>query len=374
MYQRDLEQFLSQWMDSREILIVYGARQVGKTTLIEMFMSHYSQVQILNCENPAVYDILMSRDLARIKALFGESHIIVLDEAQVVGPIGSILKLIYDSFPEYKMIATGSSSFDLLNKLAEPLTGRNIKFRLFPLSVREISKEKKTLWILEHLNDLLLFGTYPGVIDLPAEKKTRKLEELTGDYLFKDLLAYENLKNPGVLRNLLKAIALQIGNLTSIHELSIKLGITIPAVEKYVDLLERTFIIFGHTAFTSNARNEIRKSRKFYFYDTGIRNAVIGNFSPPENRNDMGMLWENFCIAERMKLNHLRPEPVSMYFWRTYDGAEIDLVEESNGKLTAFECKWNARKLPVIPTSFKTKYGTDQLHVLNPENFINYLV
>ncbi|MCX6304207.1 MAG: ATP-binding protein [Bacteroidetes bacterium] len=374
MYRRDLENKLLNWMDFREILIIYGARQVGKTTLVDMFTSKYDHVQILNCENPVIFDILRSKDLVRIKSLFGDDHIIVLDEAQVVGQIGAVLKLIYDTFQEYKLIVTGSSSFDLLNKVAEPLTGRNIKFRLFPLSTKEILTEKNPLWIYEHLKDILVYGLYPGIIDLSPEKKIKKLEELIIDYLFKDLLAYESLKNSGVLRNLIKALALQTGNLVSMHELSIKLGITIPTVEKYIDLLEKTFVIFSLGAFSSNSRNEIRKSRKFYFYDNGIRNAVISNFSAPENRNDMGILWENFCITERMKINHLKPGLVNMFFWRTYDGAEIDLIEETDGHLTAYECKWNAKKQPGIPASFQTKYNTNQLHVLNPENFLQYFV
>jgi uncharacterized protein len=374
MYQRDLKIMMMNWMNSREILIVYGARQVGKTTLIELFTSRFENVQIFNCEQPIVFDILQSKNLVRIKSLFGNSQIVVLDEAQVVGQIGAILKLIFDSFPEYKLIVTGSSSFDLLNKVAEPLTGRNIKFRLFPLSVNEIHSEKTTLWIYEHLNDLLIFGSYPGVVDLSAEKKIKKLEELTVDYLFKDILAYENLKNSGVLRNLIKALALQVGNLVSLHELSIKLGITIPTVEKYIDLLEKTFVIFSLGAFTSNSRNEIRKSRKYFFYDTGIRNAVINNFSLPENRNDMGILWENFCITERMKVNHLKTGVVNMFFWRTYDGAEIDLIEEQDGKLVAYEFKWSTKKQPDIPVSFKTKYQTDQLFVVNPDNFLQFLI
>ncbi|MEI7726838.1 MAG: ATP-binding protein [Bacteroidota bacterium] len=374
MYQRDLEITMMNWMNSREILIVYGARQVGKTTLIKMFTSRFEHVQIFNCEQPIVFDILQSRNLGRIKSLFGDSQIIVLDEAQVVGQIGAILKLIFDTFPEYKLIVTGSSSFDLLNKVAEPLTGRNIKFRLFSLSVNELHSAKKALWVYEKLSDLLVYGSYPGIVDLPAEKKIKKLEELTTDYLFKDLLAYENLKNSGVLRNLIKALALQTGNLVSLHELSIKMGITIPTVEKYIDLLEKTFVIFSLGAFNSNTRNEIRKSRKYYFYDTGIRNAVINNFSPPENRNDMGVLWENFCIAERMKVNHLKTGVVNMFFWRTYDGAEIDLVEEKNGKLVAYECKWSAKKQPGIPVSFKTKYHPDQFFVVNPDNFLQFLI
>jgi hypothetical protein len=374
MYRRDLENALQTWMNSGEILIIYGARQVGKTTLVNLLTSSYQDVIILNCENPVIFDILQSKDLVRIKSLFGENHIIVLDEAQVISKIGAILKLIFDTYPGYKMIVTGSSSFDLLNNVAEPLTGRNIKFLLFPLSIKEILAEKKSLWIYEHLHDLLVYGSYPGIVDLSGEKKIKKLEELTSDYLFKDLLAYENLKNSGVLRNLIKLLALQVGNMVSMHELSIKLGITVPTVERFIDLLEKTFVIFGLGSFNSNSRNEIRKSRKFYFCDNGIRNAVINNFSPVENRNDIGALWENFCISERMKLNQLKTGKVNMFFWRTYDGAEIDLVEESNGNLAAYECKWNSKKQPGLPVSFKTKYYSEQLYVINPGSLLQYLI
>jgi predicted AAA+ superfamily ATPase len=373
MYTRDLEKELLKWMDSREILIVYGARQVGKTTLMGMLTSKFRGVLSLNCEQPAVYDLLTGMDLARIRSVFGDNRIIVLDEAQVIGQAGSVLKLIYDAFPEYKLIVTGSSSFNLMNKVSEPLTGRNIRFRLFPLSVSEMILKNQPIWMLEHLNEILVFGSYPGVIDLPEEKKIRKLEEITSDYLFKDILSFERLKSPPGLRNLIKALALQTGNLVSMHELSVRLGLTIPAVEKYIDLLEKTFVIFSLGAYASNLRNEIRKSRKFYFYDNGIRNAVINDFNQPENRNDMGALWENFCISERLKTNHLKIPPVNMFFWRTYDGAEIDLVEETNGRITAFECKWNSKKIASIPASFKSQYRTDQIIMLNPENFLQHL-
>ena len=374
MYARAIEIDLLKWMDSREILIVYGARQVGKTTLMEMFTSRFGEVLMLNCENPLVFDILISKQMVRIKSLFGNNRIIVLDEAQVVGQIGSVLKLIYDTFPEYKLLVTGSGSFDLMNKISEPLTGRNIKFQLFPLAVKELLSQNQPIWLLEHLNELLVFGSYPGIVDLPVEKKIKKLEEITSDYLFRDVLSFENLKNSAQLRNLLRALALQTGSLVSMHELSIKLGLTIPAVEKYIDLLEKTFVIFSLGAFSTNLRNEIRKSRKFYFYDNGIRNTLISNFSQPENRNDMGSLWENFCISERMKRNQLDAYPVNMFFWRTYDGAEIDLVEESGGQISAYECKWNPRKKIEFPASFKAKYQTDKLCPMNPETFLQYLI
>ncbi len=374
MYIRDLEKELLEWMDSREILIIYGARQVGKTTLMEMLASKLSNVLYLNCEQPVVFDLLTSRDLARIRSFLGARSIIMLDEAQVISNVGAILKLIYDDLPEKKFIVSGSSSFDLMNKVSEPLTGRNIRFRLFPLSVRELVARHQPIKVRERLNELLIFGTYPGIVDLPREKKIRKLEELVSDYLFKDLLSVDNMKDSARLRNLIRLLAFQTGDLVSAHEISNKLGMTIPAVERYLDMLEKTFVIFPLGSYSTNLRNEIRKSRKFFFYDNGIRNAVISQYNPVENRDDMGRLWENFCISERMKINQLKPVPANMYFWRTYDGAEIDLVEESEGLVLAFECKWSRSKKARFPVSFRTHYGTSQQFVINPDNLMQHLL
>ncbi|HNY01397.1 MAG TPA: ATP-binding protein [Bacteroidales bacterium] len=373
MYTRDVEKELMSWMDSREILIIYGARQVGKTTLMEMLASRFNRVLYLNCENSLVFDLLASRDLARIRSYFGDNRIVLLDEAQVISQIGSVLKLIYDSFPEIKLIVSGSSSFDLMSRVSEPLTGRNLRFRLFPLSVRELIAKHQPHKVRERINELLVFGSYPGIVDLSREKKIRKLDELISDYLFKDLLSVENLKDSVILRNLIRLLAFQAGDLVSAHELSLKLGLTIPMVEKYLDLLEKTFVIFSLGAYSTNLRNEIRKSRKYYFFDNGIRNAVIHNFNPVENRDDTGRLWENFCLSERFKLNCLNPQPVNLYFWRTYDGAEIDLIEESGGVLRAFECKWNPSKKARMPFSFRDRYHTEQLTLINPDTMIQFL-
>ena len=367
MYPRSLTKNIQSWLEKREILILYGARQVGKTTLLKMLFKYVENSQILNCEIPAVSDTLESKNLYAIKTLFGNKRIIGLDEAQKITNIGSILKLMYDEMPEYKIIATGSSSFDLANRIIEPLTGRNIKFRLYPLSLKEIEEKNNWLWILNNLNNLLVYGTYPGIIDLDVQDKQVKLSELSGDYLYKDILVYEQVKNPTIIRKLLKALALQVGSQVSVNELSNLLGITRQTVKKYLDLLEKSFVIFPLESFSSNLRNEIKKSWKYYFYDNGIMNALSGNFTPVENRLDTGTLWENFCISERIKINSYSKRLINTYFWRTYDGAEIDLVEEKDGKLNALEFKWKQKRKITIPSSFSEKYGVKEMKVITPE-------
>lgn len=366
MYPRDLIKVVNGWMSSPEIIVLFGARQVGKSTLLEIMSSQYAEMIVLNCENPVVSDVLQSKDINRILALFDNNKIVALDEAQEIHEIGKILKLLHDDKRvTQKLIATGSSSFELANKTGEPLTGRNLKFRLFPLSVNEIAQKNGWLHTLEKINELLIFGSHPEIIDLsPADKKT-KLLIMSGDYLFKDIYKFEQLRNPEILRKLLKAIALQLGNLVSIPELANLTGVSVMTVERYLDLLEKSFVIFKLGSFSNNLRNELKKSRKYYFYDNGIRNAVINNFVSIDERTDIGALWENFCIAEYLKSNENKAIFSNYYFWRTYDGAEIDLVEERDGKIFAFEFIWNPKKSPPIPESFSSEYNVQDLMVIN---------
>jgi len=368
MYPRLLLRSIESWLDKREILIIYGARQVGKTTLLKTLFEKQDQSLILNCELPVVANILESKDIPTIKGLFGSSKIIGLDEAQKIVNIGSILKIIFDEMPEYKIIATGSSSFDLADKITEPLTGRNIKFRLFPLSLKETGQKNKWIWNLTNLNKMLIYGAYPRVIDLNAEYQRAKLSELSSDYLYKDILIHEQVKNPSVIRKLLTALALQVGSQVSLNELSNLLRVSRSIIEKYLDLLEKSFVIFSLQSFRSNLRNEIKKSRKYYFYDNGIMNALTGNFNPVGNRQDIGILWENFCISERIKINSYFNHNSNMYFWRTYDGAEIDLVEENAGRINAFEFKWKQKSDLKIPASFSEKYKPDSCTLISPAN------
>jgi len=375
MYQRKLQEILNKYIGKREIIILYGARQVGKTTLLQQMAVQIPGSKIFNCELSFIADTLENKDLSRIRALFEENKIIMLDEAQKVLNIGSVLKLIYDELTQYQIIATGSSSFELANKIVEPLTGRNFKFKMFPLSLSEIKEKKGWLWLNENINDLLIYGSYPGIIDLPSSEKIQKLYELSSDYLFQDILAYDNIKNPSLLKKLLKAIALQIGAQVSINELSNMLGIARTTVEKYLDLLEKNFVIISVSSLSTNLRNEIKKSKKYYFQDLGIRNAIINNFTHIDNRTDIGALWENFCFVERIKWLNINYPYTNIYFWRTYDGAEIDLVEESNNQFRIFEFKWGRKKRKQkVPESFSKTYGEDDLKVITAENLHQLIV
>lgn len=370
MYQREILPAVTRWLDKKEVIIIYGARQVGKTTLLEHILKANPSSQIISCDRPAIEEILEEMNMGQVKLLFGDNKIIALDEAQNIKNIGRLLKIIYDdSSLKYKIIATGSSSFDLANKISEPLTGRNITFKLFPLSIGEIQSKKSWLWILENLEQLMTFGCYPEIIDLALDEKIAKLEQLASDYLFKDVLTHENIKNPGILRKLLKALALQIGQIVSINELSNLVGLSAPTVIKYLDLLEKTFVIFSLSTYSSNLRNEIKKSNKYYFWDLGIRNTIILNYSPLSNRQDVGSLWENFCIVEKIKFNSNHQKYRSTYYWRTYDGAEIDLIEIENETISAFEFKWNPKKTARLPKSFAEKYQVQKFITINPKNF-----
>ncbi len=368
MYERDTTIQLGEWLDRKEIVILYGARQTGKTTLIKEMLKERDDALVLNCEMPLIADTLESNDLSQIIALFEGKKIIAFDEAQKIKNIGSVLKIIYDEFPQYKLFATGSSSFELAGKLSEPLTGRNVKFKLFPLSLNEIKKEKGWLWVRENLNQLIVYGTYPGLIDLNIKEREKKLIELATDYLYKDVFMYENVRNPAVIRNLLKALALQVGSQVSSHELAGLLGVSRTTVERYLDLLEKSFVIYNLPSFNRNLRNEIKKSRKYLFFDTGIRNALLGDFRPMTDRVDNGALWENFCISQRIFMSEISQPNSHYYFWRTYDKAEIDLVEESNGELAAFEFKLKQKRSYRFPTSFVEKYNPLKTTIISQDN------
>jgi len=368
MYPRKVIENIEKWLDKPEVIIIYGARQVGKTTMLKMLLKNVNNSLLLNCEIPNVATLLESNDISAITALFSGKKIIALDEAQVIPNIGKLLKLIFDEMPEYKILATGSSSFNLADQLGEPLTGRNIKFRVYPLSIEEIKEKKSWPWVLNHLNILLVFGSYPGLIDLDVEEKIQKLAELSSDYLFKDIFAYEKVKNPVIVRKLLKALALQVGSQVSTNELSNLIGVSRQNIDMYLDILEKSFIIFSLESFSTNLRNEIKKSKKYFFYDNGILNAMIGNFNLIQNRSDSGVLWENFCISERVKYNNNNNYITNLYFWRTYDGAEIDLVEEENGELKIFEFKYGVKRKYRIPKSFSEKYGIEYLTLIKPDN------
>lgn len=374
MIRRGLEIIIEKWLSQKEIIILYGPRQTGKSTLLHLLLNDNPDALILNCERPDLAAIMETKDLSALKLVFGNKKIIAFDEAQKIKDIGALLKLIYDdtSFDQ-KIIATGSSSFELANKIVEPLTGRNVKFLLLPLSIEELVKEHDWLWFLENLNSIILYGSYPGLIYDTGEIKTKKLFELTSDYLFQDILTNENLRNSALLRKLLKALALQIGSQVSFHELSRLLGVSSQTIEKYLDLLEKSFIIFSLSSYSRNLRTEIKKSRKYYFYDLGIRNAILSNFTPMDSRTDSGAIWENFCVLERLKFNTIHQPFTNMYFWRTYDGAEIDLVEEADGKIKLFEFKLSEKGKARLPKSFTDNYSVLDKKIITRKNIQDLL-
>ncbi len=346
MYKRILKQNISKKFFKGKILVITGARQVGKTTLSLELIKNISD-KYFNCDNPTDREQLANKDLEFLRQLIGDSRVIFVDEAQKVENIGETLKLLVDFYKTKKqIIVTGSSSLNLLDQTQEPLTGRKHVYSLFPLSLEEIYPSKDYLKLIKELESLLVFGSYPEVVSKSSfEEKEELLRELASSYIYKDILGFQEVKSPDILVKLLKALALQIGSQVSYNELSKTVGIDKKTIERYVDLLEKNSIIFRLKPFTKNKRREISKLKKIYFCDVGIRNAVINNFNFSDTRKDMGMLWENFIISERMKFRAYHKINADQYFWRTYDGNEIDLVEEKAGKLSGYEFKWNSKKV-----------------------------
>lgn len=348
MYKRALEQIIGKKFFKGKIIIIVGARQTGKTTLSLKLMKKLPReaIRSFNCDNPTDRQELANRDLEFLKQLVGKAKMIFIDEAQKVENIGETLKLLVDFYKKKKqIIITGSSSLNLLDRTQEPLTGRKYTYQLFPLSLAEIYPDKNYLKIFKELESLMIFGSYPEVVSQPSFKEKKELlRELASSYIYKDILGFQNVKSPDVLIKLLKALALQVGSQVSYNELSSVVEIDKKTIERYVQLLEKNFVIFRLKPFTKNKRREISKLKKIYFYDNGIRNAVINDFNFLGNRQDVGALWENFMITERMKFRFYNNIDVEQYFWRTYDGSEIDLIEEKSGKLDGYEFKWGLEK------------------------------
>lgn len=361
---------IESWLFKKKVLILYGARQVGKSTILKILAEKHTGFKIFSCENNAVVEALHGNNLDRIQFLFGDAAIVALDEAQKIEDIGNILKYIHDAGLGYQIIATGSSSFELANKVTEPLTGRNIKFQIYPYSLSELTLNKGGDWVLEHLDNLLIYGQYPEVVGAPITQKAILLSHLASDYLFQDILQHERIHNSSQLLKLLKALAYQLGSEVRYFELAQTVGLAPQTVEKYIDLLQKNFVIIALDSYSRNLRNELKKSKKIYFTDLGLRNALISNFSELEYRQDKGALWENFCFLERIKKHALDQRIVNFYFWRTYDQAEIDLIEEYDGKLHVFEFKYNANKSGVkIPKSFIEAYGVAHTRIVHRGNF-----
>lgn len=374
MYKRTLQDLISQRMGEGKAVIVYGPRQVGKTTVLKLLLEDRNDVLWFNGDEPDVRALFENITSTRLKAIIGQRRLVVIDEAQRISNIGLCMKLITDNLPEVQLIATGSSSFDLANSIQEPLTGRKKEYQMFPLSFQELVEANGWMDERRLLPHRLVYGSYPDVLNHAGEEK-ETLTELADSYLYKDILSFDRIKKSEKLVKLLQALAYQVGSLVTYNELAGLCGLDAKTVESYVQLLEQAFIIFRLGSYSRNLRNELKFSRKIYFWDCGIRNAVISNFQQLEIRSDTdrGALFENYVIAERMKALRYAKSYAKSYFWRTSAKHEIDYIEEKDGQLAAYEFKWNPKKHPSAPTSFATAYPEASFKVITRENYDEFI-
>ena len=374
MIERLLGKNIEKRLKDGKAIILCGPRQVGKSTLMELMKEQFEKpIVYWNGDQSDIRNILQNPTSDFLKTLIGTAKTLIIDEAQRIENIGIIIKLITDQIKNVKVIATGSSSFDLANKINEPLTGRKWEYQLFPLSFEEMTNQNGFLEERRLLEHRLVFGYYTEIVTNPGDEIER-LKNLSESYLYKDVLQWENIQKPEKLEKLLTALALQMGNEVSYNELSQLIGIDNLTVEKYIKLLEQSFIIFRLDGFNRNLRNEIKKGKKIYFYDNGIRNAILNNFNPLNLRDDVGKLWENFLISERMKTNSYHLKNLKTYFWRTHAQQEIDYLEEAEGKFYAYEFKWNDRKKAKIPKNFSETYKPEIEKIITKENFHEFVI
>lgn len=370
---RTIQENIEKLLFKGKVIIIYGARQVGKTTLVKEIQKKYLNDSLyFNCDEPDIRTIFINRTSTEIKSLLGDKKLIIIDEAQRIKDIGLTLKLITDTYSEIQVIATGSSSFDLSNQIVEPLTGRKYEFYLYPFSLKELMAMYSALEVDRTIEQRIIFGMYPEIVFSGQEAGT-KLKSIAQSYLYKDILRFQNIKNAEAIEKLLQALALQIGNEVSYNELAQTTGIDKKTVANYVQILEKSFVIFRLSPFSRNLRNELKKLRKIYFFDTGIRNALVNNFNPLNMRQDTGCLWENFVISERIKHNHNCGVEKNNYFWRTMEGKEIDYLEEAGGKIEGMEIKWAEEKKFKIPKLFLEAYSESKINVVNRKNYLDIL-
>lgn len=373
MILRELENQILELSHNGKILVITGPRQVGKTTLLRQLVGKRNEKTLwMNCDNPDDREDLTNASVSSLKNLIGNNTLIVIDEAQRVRNIGLTLKLIVDNINHCQVIASGSSALDLADEINEPLTGRKREFQLFPFSTGEMvahnsEREEKRL-----LESRMIYGFYPEVVKNPGDAENI-LQEITSSYLYKDILNLDQIRKPVILQKLLLALALQIGSELTFNDLGNTVGIDKETAEKYLDLLEKSFVIFRLNSFSRNMRREIKKGKKFFFWYNGVRNAIINNFNSLALRNDVGGLWENFIISERMKYLHYHRIRGNLFFWRTTTGQEIDWIEERDGAIYAFEAKWNPRRMASLPHAFGESYPVAEFKVVNQENFLSLL-
>jgi hypothetical protein len=373
MIKRNLQSLIESKLHDGKAIILLGARQVGKTTLLNQLFASKEDTLWLNGDEPDVQALFENATSSRLKNLFGDKKNIVIDEAQRISDIGLRLKLITDNIKGVQLIATGSSSFELANKVNEPLTGRKWEYKMFPISFGEMVNHHGLLEEKRLLPQRLVYGYYPDIVNHPGSEK-EVLKQLTDSYLYKDILMWENIQKPEKLLRLLQALAFQVGSQVSFNELGQICSLDNKTVEKYITLLEQVFVIFRLGTFSRNLRNELKNSRKIYFYDNGIRNALIANFNQPELRTDIGALWENFIISERIKFINYQGIWANSYYWRTKEQTEIDYLEESDGKLSAYEFKWSANSKASFSKVFSNAYPNSEFKVIHKDNFDEFIL
>ncbi len=369
MFQRTIENIIKDKINGGKAIVVLGARQVGKTTLIKNILKDIDYL-FLDADDPSTRSLLTNPNTEQIRTIIADNKFIFIDEAQRVAGIGLTLKIITDQFKDVQLFVSGSSSFDLGNALNEPLTGRKWEYELFPISWEEYESSIGFIKSEQQLENRLLYGMYPEVINNQG-KERETLKNLVNSYLYRDILAFSDIRKPEVLEKLLQALALQMGSEVNYNELSQIVGINKITVQKYIEVLEKGYIIFRLNSFSRNLRNEIKQNRKIYFYDNGIRNMIIGNFNQLDLRDDKGALWENFLVSERRKQNIYKDTFSKMYFWRTKQQQEIDFVEEKNGEISGYEFKWNNKKIKV-PEKFIETYNAKGF-LIDRKNFREFV-
>lgn len=373
---RAIEESIVNKLQPNKVIVLLGARRVGKTLLLNHLIEHsiHEPFLFFNGEDMAVQALLSQRTAENYKRLLGDKKLLILDEAQKLEDVGQILKFMVDTIEGLKVIATGSSVFDLSNKLGEPLTGRKYTFKIFPLAQMEFSAIENSVQTMAKLEERLIYGCYPELVHLPSnQEKADYLNEMVDAYLLKDILEFDGIRNAAKMLDLLRLIAFQMGKEVSLEELGRQLSLSRNTVEKYLDLLSKVFVVYKLSGFSRNLRSEITKTNRWYFYDNGIRNALIRNYHPLSIRNDAGELWENYVLTERVKFQHYTKIKASNYFWRTYEQQEINWIEESGGKLTAYELKWNPAKTVRAPTAWTSAYPESSFQIIHPDNYLDWI-
>ncbi len=373
-FNRKIKHKFNKWLSRHEVILIYGARQIGKTTFIKSFVKNTENAIYYNCENSFVKSALSEFNADKISSFFGNNKYICLDEGQTIDNIGKILKFIHDELPQFKLIVTSSSSFELTDKLLEPLTGRNISLKMHPLSLNEVySNTENLLEIQEKFESILVYGLYPEIYTSDHSLKKEKLYQISSDYMFKDVLIFDEIRQSHLLRKIIQYLAYTVGSEISSSNIANEFQVARQTVDKYLDVLEKMFIIFSLSSYSRNQSNELKKKKKYFFFDNGLRNALINNFNPIESRSDVGALWENFCISEIMKRNLFENDLKEYYFWRTYDGAEVDLVQEKDGLLNIWEFKWNQKKKTRFPKSFIESYKVGKKQIVSRDDLYYFI-